>query len=74
MKSETVEEEITEVKYPCLMVNHSGMVCLFTKPTVGLILKVGETTDRYYNVGVTYTTWPMSAFQPFKGKLILSND
>jgi len=59
-----------EDEYPCLMIEYSGMIVLFSGYSIGTVLnethgwKPGEFSDG----------WDMDCFKPFHGTITLSNE
>ena len=61
-----------EIKYPCLMKeNTCDLVVLFTSSCKGTVIC---TSSDWLYVGEYCNEWNMDCFNPFKGKITLSND
>ena len=73
MKSEIIQEQPEDVaiQYPCLMQwKHGDLLVLFTSYTKGTVVFEGDG----HPVGHYSDNWQFGNFNPFKGKLVLSND
>ena len=73
MKSEVIEKEVEDIKYPCLMVSEvTGCIVLFEEDSCGVT--VNPDKHLVFPIGHYSNGWIMRCFSKFKGKVILQND
>ena len=67
-----VNQKAVEPKseYPCLKVNESGLIVLFTSSKTGTVIQ----SDNYHPLGEYGIDWIENNYTTFTGAITLSND